>query len=230
MAMVCRRPHGTPGHSDVAVPQNIAWLAGFRLAQHSVFVQTPDFNAKPIVEACLDACRRGVECTIYVDLGYNDAGEMLPFQGGTNGKVIADMYDVLRKEGKQQFLKAYWYTAKDKDVPIDAAKKSRNCHIKFASFDGQVAVLGNGNQDAQSWYHSQEINVMVDSTEVIADWRAAIENNQNTAIHGMIDSSDGLYHDKQGNVIESSAGRGGALAWVKGVEGTIQRVRGVGGY
>ena len=89
---------------------------------------------------------------------------MLPFQGGTNGKVIADMYDVLRKEGKQQFLKAHWYTAKDKEVPIDAAQHSRNCHskssldshspvelthipsVKFASFDGQVAIMGNGNQ------------------------------------------------------------------------------------
>lgn len=139
--------------------------------------------------------------------------------------------------------------------------------VKFASFDGQVAIMGNGNQgvyfrisqvvgssgdivDTQSWYHSQEINVMVDSTEVVADWRAAIENNQNTAVHGMIDASDGLYHDKQGNVVESSAGRGqcriltsavseldlthhhtgGALAWVKGIGGTIQRVRGVGGF
>jgi len=91
---------------------------------------------------------------------------------------------------------------------------------------------------------------MVDSTELVADWRAAIENNQNTAAYGMIDDKDGLYHDKQGSVIESSDGRGqcwildssvsgldlmhrhtgGALAWVKGVEGTIQRVRGVGGF
>jgi hypothetical protein len=89
---------------------------------------------------------------------------MLPFQGGTNGKVIAEMYDILRKEGKQQFLKAYFHTAKDKDVPIDAAQHSRNCHsrssldsypsieltqitsVKFASFDGQVAMMGNGNQ------------------------------------------------------------------------------------
>lgn len=49
---------------------------------------------------------------------------------------------------------------------------------------------------------------MVDSTALVADWRAAIENNQNTAIHGTIDDRDGLYHDKQGNAIESSAGRG----------------------
>ena len=31
-------PPLAPGHSDVAVPQNVAWLAGFRLAQQSVFM------------------------------------------------------------------------------------------------------------------------------------------------------------------------------------------------
>ncbi len=78
-----------PGHGDVDVPQNVAWLSGIRLAQKSVFMyapffllltrtcsnmgllrsQTPDFNAEPVVEAILDACRRDVECTLYVCLG-----------------------------------------------------------------------------------------------------------------------------------------------------------------
>jgi hypothetical protein len=94
---------------------------------------------------------------------------------------------------------------------------------------------------------------MVDSPMLVATWRAAIENNQNTAVHGRIDDKDGFYHDKEGNVVDSSAGRGqcqsfspvvsgfnvihlsyphigGAFAWIKGVEGTIQRVRGVGGF
>jgi hypothetical protein len=31
-------PIVAPGHSDVAVPQNVAWLAGFRLAQKNVFM------------------------------------------------------------------------------------------------------------------------------------------------------------------------------------------------
>ncbi|KAJ1024134.1 hypothetical protein NDA16_002973 [Ustilago loliicola] len=30
MALVNRRPHGTPGHSDIRNPQDAAWLAGFR--------------------------------------------------------------------------------------------------------------------------------------------------------------------------------------------------------
>lgn len=31
-------PAVAPGHSDVAVPQNVAWLAGFRLARQSIFM------------------------------------------------------------------------------------------------------------------------------------------------------------------------------------------------
>ena len=62
--------------------------------------------------------------------GYNDQGEMLPMQGGTNSKIYAKMCDTLVKEkqDKRKFLKACWYTAKDREQPIDAAAKERNCH------------------------------------------------------------------------------------------------------
>jgi hypothetical protein len=62
--------------------------------------------------------------------GYNDQGEMLPMQGGTNSKVYAKMCETLNKEGqgKRKNLKACWYTAKDRNMPIDASKKERSCH------------------------------------------------------------------------------------------------------
>jgi hypothetical protein len=64
-------------------------LAGFKLAKKTVFVwviigyysqvvslttrrQTPTFNATPVVEAALDAVRRGILVEIYADLGFND--------------------------------------------------------------------------------------------------------------------------------------------------------------
>lgn len=96
--------------------------------------QTPDFNAVEVVDAILDACRRGVVCTLYVCLGYNDQGEMLPMQGGTNSKVFAKMCEVLNKESEasgqdiRENLRACWYIAKDRDHPVDASKKERNCH------------------------------------------------------------------------------------------------------
>lgn len=41
IAMVNRLPHGTPNHADDHVPQNAAWLAGFKLARRSIMVYTP---------------------------------------------------------------------------------------------------------------------------------------------------------------------------------------------
>ncbi|KAI0801970.1 hypothetical protein BC629DRAFT_1591626 [Irpex lacteus] len=231
IALVNRAPHGTPGHGDVDVPQNVAWLSGIRLAQKSVFIQTPDFNAEPVVEAILDACRRDVECTLYVCLGYNDQGEMLPMQGGTNSKIYAKMCETLSKEGqdKRKFLKACWYTAKDREQPVDAAAKGRNCHVKFCCIDEQVVIAGNGNQDTQSWYHSQEANVMVDSPQLARDWLTALNINQNTAQYGPVDE-DGFWRDKDGKIVQSSGGTGGPVEVVKGMMNAVARVQGKGGF
>ena len=128
-----------------------------------MFSQSPTLNARPIVRAIKQACRRGVEVILLLDLGFNDKGESIPFQGGTNEEVVDRLYKALRKEKKEQFLKVYWYTGKDQVRPLNAVKKQRNCHIKFAAYDDQVLIIGNGNQDSQSWFHSQEVNVMVDS-------------------------------------------------------------------
>ncbi len=39
--------------------------------------------------------------------------------------------------------------------PIHFLQRKRNCHIKFMSIDGQVAIMGNANMDSLSWFHSQ---------------------------------------------------------------------------
>ena len=91
--------------------------------------QTPTFNASPVIPAIIDACRRGVECTLYLDLGkpaeqvmwtsadahdelcregFNDLGEMIPFQGGTNEQVVHSMYTTLNRDGKADNLHVFW--------------------------------------------------------------------------------------------------------------------------
>ena len=101
-----------------------------------------------MVEAILNACRRNIEVTLYLDLGltptivvvvncsspiifysgFNDQGEMLPFQGGANESVIHKMYTLLGTEHKQHNLRVYWYTSKDQQTPVSASDKTRNCH------------------------------------------------------------------------------------------------------
>ncbi|KAL7418972.1 hypothetical protein Q5752_006656 [Cryptotrichosporon argae] len=201
IAMCCRKPHGMPGHQDIRNPQNAAWLAGFRYAKRKVFVQTPTLNARPVVRAVKQACRRGVEVTLLLDLGFNDKGESIPFQGGTNEEVVDRLYGILGKEGKSQHLKVYWYTGKDQVRPLNAVKKQRNCHIKLAVYDDEVMIIGNGNQDSQSWFHSQEVNVMIDSKQVVAEMMDTLLSNQNTMQYGGV-GADGVWRDADGKTLE----------------------------
>ena len=85
--------------------------------------------------------------------------------------------------------------------------------VKFCCIDEQVVIAGNGNQDAQSWYHSQEVNIMVDSPPLAREWLHALNHNQNTATYGEVDE-DGVWRDKDGNVVTGSGGYGGYfLPW-----------------
>lgn len=102
------------------------------------------FNASPVVQAVLDACKRGVTVTLYIGLGFNDFAEgIVPFQGGTNDTVRGRMMEELCKVNKQQYLKWHWYVAKDQKAPLRFEKQSRNNHVKFMQVDGQVAIMGN---------------------------------------------------------------------------------------
>ena len=64
-------------------------------------------------------------------------------------------------------------------------------------------MCGNGNQDTQSWYHSQEVNVLIDSKAICADWIQALACNQNTALYGLLDPKDGIWKDRDGRMVET---------------------------
>ncbi|KAI8949054.1 phospholipase D/nuclease [Xylaria longipes] len=230
IALVNRAPYGRPNHKSVSNPQNAAWLSALRNAQRNVFIQTPTLNAEPLIPAIVEACERGVDVYCYVCLGYNDAGEMLPMQGGHNEKVAHQLYTTLSLSGRQH-LRWYWYVAKDQTRPIPASKKKRSCHIKLMIVDEHVGIVGNGNQDTQSWYHSQEINLMMDSPEICRSWIDALRRNQNTGIYGAVDNKDGIWRDEQGKEVEGATGvDSGRFSWVHGFAGALKRVQGKGGF
>ncbi len=58
-------------------------------------------------------------------------------------------------------------------------------------------MQGNGNADVSSWLHAQEINVLVDSPQLCAEWRAALDANQDTLARGRV-GDDGVWRDANG--------------------------------
>ncbi|KAL5117244.1 hypothetical protein ACEQ8H_004803 [Pleosporales sp. CAS-2024a] len=179
IAMVNRRPWGTLNHECVHVPQNEAWLSAIRNAKSKIFIQTPNLNASPLLPALRDAAARGIHVTYYVCMGYNDAGELLPFQGGNNEMVANTIYTDM-DEAHKKYLRIYYYVAKDQVMPIHNKFKARSCHIKLMIVDDHVGIQGNGNQDTQSWFHSMEVNIMIDSHQICKDWIQGLRRNQST--------------------------------------------------
>ena len=237
IAMVNRPPFGNPAPSSLYVPQNVAWISALRYATSSVFIQTPDLNAAALLPEIVAACRRGVKVSYIYCLGYNDAGELLPLQGGHNEGIAHGLYKAL-EEKHHDNLDIYCYVAKDQDKPLHNKTKRRSCHIKLMIADGHIGIMGSGNQDTQSWYHSQEINVMVDSELVVGKWMEGIRRNQNSFKFGQVrkgnaheDKLVGCWVDANGEMAEHSIGiEAGKFAWAKGIVGAVDRVRGVGGF
>ncbi|KAI0600074.1 hypothetical protein F4775DRAFT_547947 [Biscogniauxia sp. FL1348] len=231
MALVCRPPYGPPNHRAVSCPQNAAWLSALRNARESIFIQSPTLNAEPLVPAIVEACERGVDVICYICLGYNDAGELLPMQGGHNEMVAHKLHASLSSRARPH-LRWHWYVAKDQTRPIVAGRRRRSCHIKLLIADGRVAVVGNGNMDTQSWFHSQEVNILLESPAVCRAWlRAGLRRNQNTGLYGAVDAEDGVWRDEDGEEAEGAMGPDpGPFSWAKGLVGAVRRVRGTGGF
>ena len=236
-AVVCREPWGSPDTSCLRTPQNAAWTSALRHATTSVFIQTPDLNARDLLPEILSACRRGIKVSYIYCLGYNDPGELLPLQGGHNEAVAHGLYEKLGEQYHDN-LDIYAYIAKDQVRPIHNKFKERSCHTKIMIADGHIGIQGSGNQDTQSWYHSQEVNVMIDSPQICKDWMTLIQNNQNSLQLGLTEKkgeNSGCWLEKEGDrkgqiPIGSLGHTAGRFAWVKGVIGTVERVRGLSEY
>lgn len=144
--------------------------------------------------------------------------------------IAHKMYTTLSQTGKSH-LHYFFYIGKDQTTPIVAKKKKRSCHVKVMIVDEHIGIQGNGNQDTQSWYHSQEINVMFDNGPVCKAWIDGLRRNQNTAVYGEVSKEDGIWRDANGNQSPDTIGVDpGKFSWAKGFMGALNRVRGTGDF
>lgn len=147
--------------------------------------------------------------------------------------MIAHRLHTSLSEEARPRLHYHWYVAKDATAPLHQGKRQRSCHIKLLVADWKVAVVGSGNQDTQSWCHSQEVNVLLDLPEEIAEqWREALEvRNQNTGLYGLGSNEDGVWRDAEGREADEAIGIDpGRFSWGKGIMGAVKRLKGTGGF
>lgn len=86
--------------------------------------------------------------------------------------------------------------------------------------------------DTQSWFHSQEVNLMVDSQSLVSEWLQGLNSNQNTLLYGKVSTEDGIWRDEDGREIEKPnvrPGGSGPIGRLKGLGGTLKKLRGTGG-
>jgi hypothetical protein len=161
IVLVCRKMHGGL-FRDVISPQTCAWWTMMSLAKKSILISTPTLNAEHAIEAVISACKRKVNVKLVLTKNFNDKKEALPFQGGTNQSVIQKMTHRLRKLNVDQYLTVKWYVGSRKNH----SRKGTNSHVKFTSIDDKIVMIGNGNMDTQSWYHSMEVNIVMELPEL----------------------------------------------------------------
>jgi len=163
-------------------PQNAAWKAAMAQAKVSAYIQSPNTGSPQFYEAVMDALTRGVAVTIVTAFHQQDTEQDMS-QGsvGNNEKVGSKMYKKLNEmaattNGKAKgVLKYCWFIGKDfvadpaskaKVTGPLAARADNWAHVKAMIIDDHFAIIGSGNQDSQSWFHSREQNVLLDNPTV----------------------------------------------------------------
>lgn len=158
-------------------PLNVFLLASFKAAKNSIYIQTPNLTAPPVLMALLDALKRGINVKI-VTSDRLMILEQLVTAGTTTSRcmkrlikryrrakdyaVSAQYSDIATEEGRAQsfgHLEIEYYRP-------DPATKGRaaepvQSHLKLTMVDSELVVLGSGNLDRASWYTSQELGLAI---------------------------------------------------------------------
>ncbi len=173
-------------NNEVDNPQDQAYLAALATADSVIKIETPNINDDHAKEAILAAVNRGVEVRLITSKEFNEVSE--GFVGGPNGDNIDELYRQLQLMGHTELcdrLKVRWYS-RDGVEPI-VGNGPFASHVKYASFDNQVVIVGTTNMDTASWNFSHELNFAVDDATITAhfdsqlfdaDWSRAIPVDQ----------------------------------------------------
>jgi phosphatidylserine/phosphatidylglycerophosphate/cardiolipin synthase-like enzyme len=171
-------------------PLNAALLALFGNAKRKITLVTPNFTAKPVINALLAALSRGVSVEIRTNGGMMVLEQLVTAGTTTNwsikrlikryNKLAQEMHahaatDVEAQAQEAGTLDIFYYRplarrADKEDEPVVS-------HFKMTMVDDEYLVLGSGNMDRASWWTSQELGILfyMPGFEEHALWERAFE-------------------------------------------------------
>lgn len=165
-------------------PHDQGYLAILYHAQYNIDIITPNCNALPFQQGLLHALESGIRIRLLLCHmgGVTNSIDMenSPGQGGDNTvtlKRLCKEYSHITQSALESGQwEIRWFSIDG--VHSRFPNKAYRNHTKLLLADQMIAVVGSGNGDSQTWRHSAEMNLLLDSAEVTAQIEREIFNVQ----------------------------------------------------
>jgi phosphatidylserine/phosphatidylglycerophosphate/cardiolipin synthase-like enzyme len=171
-------------HPPPSTPLNLFILSLLQECSSTIYMQTPNLTAPPVLTALLATLRRGINVHIVTSERL-----MILEQIGTAGtttarcvKKLINRYKRLlfrppvvdEEVGLQQTLGKLKIEYFKPNVDWKEGEPVQS-HLKLTIVDEQWTVLGSGNMDRASWYTSQELGVAFHSMDMAREVRSMVD-------------------------------------------------------
>lgn len=174
-------------------PLNCAVLRLLAMAEKKIYIQTPNLTSAAVIDALLEALTRGVNVTIVTSKGMMILEQLLTsgtttsrylrsfvqsynarkkrFEPGINvGTSVDANAHVDLEAGPSRFgsLEILYFHALPANRLRCLPEEPVHSHLKLTMVDEEYAILGSGNMDRASWFTSQELGILFQSSEFVA--------------------------------------------------------------
>ncbi|KAI1447028.1 phospholipase D/nuclease [Annulohypoxylon stygium] len=181
-----------------STPLNQAVLRLLNLAEHFIYMQTPNLTSWAVIDKLLEALKRGVNVAIVTSKRLMLL-EQLVTAGTTTSICLRSLIRRYKKLEAQQarskatcgpdieaqqprlgFLNIDYYCP-DAESQAECredgiTEEPVQSHLKLTLVDGQYVVLGSGNMDRASWFTSQELGILFHSKDIASTIGEAVGN------------------------------------------------------
>ncbi|GKT67133.1 phospholipase D [Colletotrichum tofieldiae] len=175
-----------------ATPLNAALLSLFACARTDIDIVTPNLTCRAVVDALLDALRRGVDVRIRTSKNMMLIEQLVTACTTTewtlqalikrysqacaewSQKQSADTESQLQRPGR---LDIYYYRPNLQATAVRDPEEPVVSHLKMTLVDREYLCLGSGNLDRASWYTSQELGILLHIPDFKHDiWSESLES------------------------------------------------------